>query len=140
MIALSPELIEAADRYLDDQHEYHAEIGERLFRTFQHDRKKSTQVRNLQQIVCSATCFADIEDFIKNQMGKDRDSAKPWRNVGDELLRHLRTLREKASQLDASPENQLALRLRLARGWVRAAVSEYLYCVARDQMRNAHGQ
>ena len=94
----------------------------------------SAQIRNLQQITCSATRFADIEDFVKNQMGKEMGKEAKWRELGDNVLAQLKTLRRKSEQLDNDPINQMALRLRLARSWVRAVVSEYLYRVARDQI------
>ena len=70
-------------------------------------------------------------------MGKEKtDERNPprWRELGDEVLVGLKELREKSQELDPNPAKQMALRLRLARGWVRAVVSEYLYQVARDQM------
>ena len=140
------ELIQAANRYIDENHEDFSELGRRLFDAFGYDKSNdniSTQVRNLQQITCSATRFADIEDFVKNQMGKEsKDLKKPrWRDLGDdgqplgdEILQELDQLRKKSLELDADAANQMALRLRLARGWVRAVVGEYLYRVALDQM------
>ena len=78
--------------------------------------------------------FADVEDFVKNQMGKSTGSAKDWRSVGDEVLKHLRDLRERSRAAAADPGQQLQFRLRLARNWVRSVVSQYLYRIARDQM------
>ncbi len=146
MIVLNNKLIQATDRYIDENHEDFSELGKRFFDVFSYDRSNdntSTQVRNLQQITCSATRFADIEDFVKNQMGKERqDDGNPrWRALGDdgqalgdEILQKLNQLREKSLELDEDSANQMALRLRLARGWVRAVVGEYLYQVAFDQM------
>ena len=134
MIVLSDVLIQESDRYIDEKHDTFSELGERFFTTFGYDR---TQIRNLQQITCSATRFADIEDFVKNQMGKERtDDRNPpkWKAIGGDVLKQLAPLRTKSQELDADPINQMALRLRLARGWVRAVVSAYLYKVALDQM------
>ena len=145
MIVLNNELIQAANRYIDENHKDFSELGKRFFDAFS-DRSNdniSTQVRNLQQIACSATRFADIEDFVKNQMGKEKkDDENPrWRALGDdgqalgeEILQKLNQLREKSLELDDDAANQMALRLRLARGWVRAVVSESLYQVALAQM------
>lgn len=133
MIVLNSKLIQEVDLYIDENHKIFSELGERFFKVFGYDKGGnhiSTQIRNLQQITCSATRFADIEDFVKNQMGKE---AK-WRELGDKVLAQLNTLRRKSEQLDDDPINQMALRLRLARSWVRAVVSEYLYRVARDQI------
>jgi len=142
MKTLTPELALQADRYVDEQHEHQARLGQTLFLTFGYDAKSqrmSTQVRNLQQIVCSATRFADIEDFVKNQMGKGTASARDWQAVGDDVLKQLQLLRQQAERMDESPETRLLLRLKLARSWVRAVVSDYLYRVACDQMEKRHG-
>ena len=140
MTVLNNELIQAANCYIDENHEDFSELGKRFFDVFSYNK---AQVRNLQQITCSATRFADIEDFVKNQMGKEKkDDKNPrWRALGDdgqalgdEILQNLNQLREKSLELDEDSANQMALRLRLARGWVRAVVGEYLYQVAFDQM------
>ena len=139
MIVLNSELIQAANCYIDENHTDFSELGRRFFDVFSYNKSNdniSAQVRNLQQITCSATRFADIEDFVKNQMGKEnKDDKNPrWRALGDEILQKLNQLREKSLELDEDSANQMALRLRLARGWVRAVVGEYLYQVALDQM------
>ena len=134
MNVLSGDLIRQADSYIDEDENHRAfsELGERFFDHFGSDKGKiSTQVRNLQQIACSTTRFADVEDFVKNQMGKGH---KEWKALGGDILDHLSRLRSHSQTLDADPDNRMALRLRLARGWVRAVVSGYLYRVALDQM------
>ena len=141
MITLTSDQTIRADQYLDTQHESFAPLGELLFATFGHKSGRiSSQVRNLQQIVCSATRFADVEDFVKNQMGKGGGEAKSWRQIGDEMLTQLKRLREQAAKWSDDSEVQLSLRLKLARGWVRAVVGEYLYRVARDQMEQQHAE
>ena len=136
MIVLSNKLIQETDRYIDENHETFSKLGDRFFEVFHSGG--NTQVRNLLQITCSATRFADIEDFVKNQMGKEKvDEQNParWRKLGDEVLDKLKGLREKSQKLDPDNRaNQMAVRLRLARGWVRAVVNQYLYKVAQDQM------
>ena len=148
MTALSNKLIQDVDCYIDHNRETFSELGNRFFEEFGYDKEKNTiraQIRNLQQITCSATRFADIEDFVKNQMGKENKYKPQWRNLGDDVLSGLKDLRETSQQFvpdDSTDENklaearmtQMAVRLRLARGWVRAVVSQYLYRVARDQM------
>ena len=67
-------------------------------------------------------------------MGKEKIDERKWKKLGGEVLQQLRHLREKSEALDTDPYNQMALRLHLARGWVRAVVSEYLYQVACDQI------
>lgn len=138
MIVLSNELIQKANRYIDEHRETFSRLGQRFFDEFGYDKgtnRIKTQIRNLQQITCSATRFADIEDFVKNQMGKEKMGKQaPWKALGQEVLRQLAQLRAQSEEFDTDPVNQMDLRLRLARGWVRAVVGEYLYRVALDQM------
>ena len=121
MIVLNNELIQKTDSYIDDDknHKTFSNLGESFFDRFSYDKRNnriSTQVRNLQQIVCSATRFADIEDFVKNQMGKDSQNAPKWRALGGDVLKQLKQLRDKSQELDADSSNQMALRLRLCSG------------------------
>ena len=137
MTVLSSELIQKADCYIDEHHKTFSILGECFFNVFGYEKKSNrlnTQIRNLQQITCSATRFADIEDFVKNQMGKEKTDEPKWRALGSDVLDGLEQLRATSQELDGNADEQMALRLRLARGWVRAVVSEYLYRVACDQM------
>ena len=150
MIVLNNELIQETDNYIDTNHKTFSQLGKCFFKVFGYDKKNdrvSTQVRNLQQMACSATRFADIEDFVKNQIGIEEKNKQQWRKLGDNVLKGLKELRDTSQTLvpdDATDENktfesgvkQMAVRLRLARGWVRAVVSAYLYEVACDQMDN----
>jgi hypothetical protein len=144
---LTPELLQQADSFLDteQQHEEAVKLGQELFNVFGSDKegRVSTQIRNLQQIVISAIRFADIEDFVKNQMGKeksnsDKGSLGPWRKVGDRILKQLAQLRQKAKELATDEGQRLLLRLYLARGWVRAVIGAYLYAKAHREMEESH--
>ena len=135
MHVLSTELIQAADRYVDERHDQFADLGGRFFEQFGSDRGKvSTQVRNLQQIACSAARFADIEDFVKNQMGRGDAN---WKAVGSDVLEQLSRLRGDSEEIAVDADDRMAVRLRLAGGWVRAVVGEYLYRLARQQMEGS---
>ena len=130
MPALNNELISEADRYIDEHHMTFVALGKRLCDEFGSDRGR-TQVHNLQQIACSATRFADLEDFVKNQIGKGNQT---WKRVGPAVLDQLSELRTWSDCLDDDPANRMALRLRLARSWTRAVVTEYLYRLALKEM------
>ena len=137
MIVLNEKLIRETDLYIEENRQTFLELGKRFFEKFGYDKKKNTirsQIRNLENITCSATRFTDIEDFVKNQMGKEPKDKNEWKELGKEVLPQLRQLRDKSQELDADPYVRMALRLHLARGWARAVVSEYLYQVALDQM------
>jgi hypothetical protein len=139
---LDPKTIKAADDFLDgdDQLEVFRDLGKRLFEVFGADQegRVNTQLRNLQQIVVSARRLADVEDFVKNQMGKTTQASRNWRQVGDAVLQQLRRLRDQATGLSTDEARRLQLRLHLARGWVRAVVGAYLYAKARQEMTTNH--
>ena len=131
MPALNTDLIRKADHYIDEHHKTFVALGRRFFDEFGSERGR-TQVRNLQQLACSASRFADIEDFVKNQIGKGNGK---WKGVGPAVLDQLSVLRKCSDQLDGDPAHRMALRLWLARGWARAVVSEYLYRLAMKEMK-----
>ena len=136
MSALSQEQIEKVNAYIDDNHEGFAQLGNVCFTAFGYDKANnriSSQVRKLQQLAMSAPRLADIEDFVKNQIGKEGSTASPWSTFGPKALQQLRTLRNDSQRFSKDPEGQLVIRLRMARGCIRAVVSEYLYRVALDQ-------
>lgn len=139
---LTPELLQAANAFLDtdQQHQAAERLGRRLFETFGADKegRVSSQVRNLQQITVSATRFADIEDFVKNQMGRKAGAYQEWREVGNEILEQLGELREQANRSASDEGQRLLLRLYLARGWVRAVVGAYLYAKAQKELESSH--
>lgn len=133
MHVLNSRLIRCVDSYTDQHHETFAVLGQELFNRFgSNNGKVSTQVRNLQQIALSATRFADIEDFVKNQMGKGNNEA--WKAVGPSVLGALARLRKASQEIADDSNDQFAVRLRLAWGWARAVVGEYLYRLALEQM------
>jgi hypothetical protein len=139
---LTPELVNEADSFLDSDKLQQAanQLGERLFDTFGADKEGriSSQVRNLQQMATSATRFADVEDFVKNQMGRKAGAYREWRGVGDDILRQLGELRRVADGFVTDDSLRLLLRLHLVRGWVRAVVGAYLYAKAQKEMEDSH--
>lgn len=146
--AVNPSLALQADLYLDTHREDFARLGDRLFEEFRPVGERiSSQVRSLQQIATTATRFADVEDFVKNQMGRGRGTtSRAWQRIGEETLDQLRCLRGVQAGLPGSPrsqaappEMQLQFRLRLVRGWVRAIVCQYLYRNATQALEQPRG-
>jgi hypothetical protein len=136
---LEPTLAQKADEYLDGpMHEKANELGQQLYRIFgtAQGGYVSTQVRNLQQNAVSATRLGDIEDFVKNQMGRG-GSARDWQQIGPRLLEQLADLRHKAQNLASghSTVQEHLLRLYLARGWIRAVIGGYMYAKACQEMK-----
>ncbi len=130
MKVLDHETIRKVNEYIDTRHSEFLQLGRRLFEVF--GGGKMAQVRNLQQVACSALRFADIEDFVKNQMGKTGN--KEWKRIGKEVLNQLEQLRGASATLAGDAPSQMAVRLKLARAWVRAVISEYLYQAALKEM------
>lgn len=143
-LLLTPELIEEVNKFLDSEAEQEAatHLGSKLYKTFTHEKggRISTQVRNLEQITVTATRFADIEDFVKQQMGRNTGAYQEWRQVGKDILEHLSTLRKKADNLSTDEGQRLLLRLHLARGWIHSVVNAYLYKKALTEMGSCHAE
>ena len=141
MSTLSHEQLEKVNAYIDDNHADFSQLGNICFEAFDYDKANnriSSQVRKLQQLTMAAPRLADIEDFVKNQMGKEDSAQCQWWVFGPKVLQQLRALRSESQRYGEAPaEQQLAIRLHLARGCVCALVSAYLYCVALDQMGDA---
>ncbi len=104
------------------------------------DNRGMAQLRNFQQVVMTARRLADIEDFVKNQMGRDIKLAEKWRQVGKKVLEQLDKLRKKADDIATEEADRLQVRLLLAHGWVRTVVSSCLYEKACKQTRVAADQ
>lgn len=137
MSVLDHKLARSVDEYIDEHHDEFSKLGKELFDVFGYDRNKDqiTQIRNLQQVACSAVRFADIEDFVKNQMGKTGNA--DWKRVGESVLQSLNALRRDSANLGDDTSSRMSVRLKLARSWARAVVSEYLYQVALKQMEQS---
>ncbi len=136
------ELRQRADWFLDGEEQQQAmrQLGQKLFDVFRSDEKGrvSTQVRNLQQIAVTASRLADVEDFVKNQMGKekvDADGKARWRAIGEEILKALQRLRDEANKIANDNRQRLQVRLHLVRGWIRGVVGAYMYAKAVWEMK-----
>ncbi|HBJ36650.1 MAG TPA: hypothetical protein DDZ51_18215 [Planctomycetaceae bacterium] len=144
---LTAELIDWANDYLenDQRHAQFEALGASCFGVFGAEQGKvSTQVRNLQSIVNTAVRFADIEFFIKNQLGRDNDAAKKWARLAPHPLEQLKQLADETNpagqccsvpgSLQASAKELVVpLRLYLAQGWVRGVVGGYMFAKAQRE-------
>jgi hypothetical protein len=136
------QLRQRADEFLDSDAQQTAmrKLGQELFDVFGSDEKGrvSTQVRNLQQMAVSAARFADVEDFVKNQMGKEKADSSgnlKWHKIGDQILKALQRLRDEAGKIAADDAQRLQVRLHLVRGWIRAVVGSYMYAKACSELK-----
>src|SRR4051794_38625498 len=103
---LTQEQIRRVEDYLDREanHQRFEEQGLLVYQVFREDRggrdNVSSQARNRRRVATSAARLSDVEDFIKNQMGKGSGAAKRWRQqgLGETLLDELKTLRKAAAE------------------------------------------
>ena len=87
---------------------------------------KSSQIRNLENLVMSTKRFSEIINFIKNQTGKDKKGK--WLLIADTLLHQLEELEDKAKEIGKdNPGIIFEVKKRLARGWVKQIVAHYFF-------------
>lgn len=137
---VKPSVLKAIDVFLDEYYEKSANAGRYLRECFPEEGAKN-QVRNLENAAYTATRFSSIQNFIKNQMGKDSKKNPTWTKIisdgtvmGDFLLNQLEELAQGAEKLlptddltQNNPQSSLEIRLRLARGWAQQVASHYFY-------------
>jgi len=139
---IKPQISKAIDLFLEQYYEQSEMAGNHLFGCFPGTGGKN-QVRNLQNAAYTATRFSSIQNFIKNQMGKDTKKNPTWTkkltegaSMGDFLLKQLEKLAQesiKLAKIDLTEDpltGSLEIRLCLARGWAQQVASHYLYLVA----------
>ncbi len=121
---ISSAMLSQIDIFLEDFYKRGKEAGKMLADA----DLDSTQVRGLQNIIVSATRFSQILNFIKNQVGKETGDKKEWRKCGKQLLQQLETLEKQAGEMASQdPALRLEVKLRLARGWGKQVVANYLF-------------
>ena len=102
-----------------------AEAGRLLAREF---GDKKTQIRGLERLIVSTSRFSEIQNYIKNQAGRDSKTSEPWREVAEALLKQLDEIEAKAREIGGTDaEAVIDAKLRLARGWGRQVVANYLF-------------
>lgn len=146
MLPLDPTLIERVTARLDSEAAAFRETGKRLYGSFEGGRRSqqiSSQLRNLQQAAVAAQALYEVEYFVKNQMGREKQDARMWREVGENVLQDLERLRGMARDLAQQASDsgvdrhrlEHELRLRLVRGWIKIVVGEYMYQRALASMK-----
>ncbi len=135
---IKPDLLKKLDLFLDQYYEQSKNAGKCLSNCFPGKGGKS-QIRNLENIVYTARRISAVQNFIKNQMGKDSKDNRTWtkplstgnKSMGDFLLCQVEQLIEMAKNLsENNPELGLESVLYLARIWGKQVTSEYLYLTA----------
>lgn len=121
--ALNPEILKSIDIFLEDFYERSTAAGQKMAEV----GLSTAQIRNLETLVASTTRFSEIINHIKNQAGKERKEKK-WSQVAPMLIEQLAALQEQAHQFGSTePTVILKIKLRLAKGWARQVVANYLY-------------
>ncbi|MGA2404102.1 MAG: hypothetical protein ABSG91_20740 [Syntrophobacteraceae bacterium] len=123
---LNPAILRKVDNFLEDFYSESKRAGNDLAAV----KMKNAQVRGLETLVASTTRFSEILNYIKNQAGKEKDKEKKWSETAPLLLEQLNTLEERAKEISkGQPQSLLNVKLRLARGWARQVVAQYVYAV-----------
>jgi len=87
-----------------------------------------SQLRGFETLINATTRFSEIQNYIKNQAGKENNAAAKWRLVSPMMLVQLDSLETEAHRIAGSdPQQILDVKLRLARGWAKQVVCHFLY-------------
>lgn len=90
--------------------------------------KEKSQMRGFETLINATTRFSEIQNFIKNQAGKESEKEPKWRTVASLMLEQLDALETEAHKIAGSdPQQILDVKLRLARGWAKQVVCHYMY-------------
>jgi len=120
---LSAKTLKSIDLFLEDYYPKASEAGDRIAAC----KMDKTQVRGLENLIVSVTRFSEVINYIKNQVGKEREK-NTWKEVGPILLSQLKDLESQANEIAGDhPLERLEVKLRLLRGWARQVVAHYLY-------------
>ncbi|MDP2859267.1 MAG: hypothetical protein Q8P50_15025, partial [Bacillota bacterium] len=124
------QLVRAVALEADGFYEKSGEFGAKASGCF--PGKQKSQMKNLESIANSSLKVADVLDYVKKQIGKDKPD-NPWREdrFGESLLTHLETdIRKRVGTLTVNPpvtdraESQ-RVQLQLIREFVRQMVAQY---------------
>jgi len=125
-MTLSMETLREIDIFLEEFYPQSQTAGRELARAL----PEKSQIRNLETLVISTRRFSEIKNFIKNQAGKEKEANPQWRRVAPNLLKQLEELENQAATLSGGdPGRTLAIKLHLARGWVKQVVANYLFAL-----------
>ena len=121
---LSADLLKKIDVHLEGLYESleTRKIGAQMAK----ENLLNNQVRGLENLVVSTRRFSEIVNYVKVQTGKDKKGQ--WKSVGPVLLGQLEKLEQDAkSMCSDDPEMLLEIKKRLARGWIKQIVAQYMY-------------
>jgi len=127
---ITPETLYKIDLILEDIYPESVTAGAKLNEV----GLKNAQIRGLENIVTSSSRFSEILNFIKNQVGKERDTQ--WSAVAPVLLRQLEELEKQAHHLsEGNAAACLEIKMKLARGWAKQVVTHFLYATSQRKQR-----
>lgn len=87
-----------------------------------------SQMRGFETLINATSRFSEIQNYIKNQAGKESEKVLKWRTVAPLMLDQLDSLETEAHRIAGSdPQQILDVKLRLARGWAKQVVCHFLY-------------
>ena len=118
------------------------EVGNLFSAAYGGEDKGMSQVRNMQNIAFQATRFSAIENFVKNQIGKEKDGCgwlhrgaeRGAATLGDRLLEDFGKIAKKAEALAMDQASNkvdyakmMEIELRLVRAYVDALAAQFAY-------------
>lgn len=134
-MTLDPKEIQQADVWIDEKlYVTGVEAGDWFFDAYGEEQKGMAQVRNLQNIAFQSTRFSTIENFVKNQIGKEKEGSGWLKRdrgnlgLGDRVLQDFQTLSKKAEEWAKQDHTKkMEFQLRLVRAYVDALAAQFAY-------------
>ncbi len=91
--AIAPEILDEIDIFIENFYPQSVTAGNEMASV----ELSSSQVRSLETLVTSATRFSEVINYIKNQIGKDKQ--KKWSHAGSSLLGQLEQIEAKSESM-----------------------------------------
>ncbi|WP_435550721.1 hypothetical protein [Desulfobacterium sp. N47] len=90
---IDPEILQQIDMFLENFYQQSVAAGNEMARV----ELSPSQVRSLETLITSTTRFSEVINYIKNQIGKDRQNK--WSQVGSFLLGQLDQIEAKVESM-----------------------------------------
>ncbi len=125
MATLTNDMYKQIDRHLESIYENSVALAGKIS---QAGLDSKSQMRGFETLVNSTSRFSEIKNFIKNQAGKEGRQSSGWRQIAADMLTHLDAIESEAAKIsNDDPEQLMAAKLRLARGWSKQVICHFLY-------------
>lgn len=134
-IRLSVQELQDIDDLIDTKfYRKGVDMGDLFFDAYGQE-KGMAQVRNFQGIAFAATRFSAVENFVKNQVGKEKQGSgwlhrgKGNTAIGDLVLSHFQEMAKAAEDLAKKDyAKKMTIAMRLLHAYVDALAAQFAYC------------